>query len=148
MEIKAYAKINLTLEVLGRRPDGYHEVRTVLQSIDLADRLHFTPAPRLEMECSTPELGVEDNLVWKAADALRTATSYDKGVKIRLKKHVPIGMALVVGAAMRLPPSKPSTASGGWAWAMWSCGLSLHPWVPMSPSSSRAARPLAKGEAR
>ena len=99
MEIKAYAKINLTLEVLGRRPDGYHEVRTVLQSIDLADRLHFTPAPRLEMECSTPELGVEDNLVLKAADALRTATSYDKGVKIRLEKHVPIGMGLGGGSS-------------------------------------------------
>ena len=99
MEIRAYAKINLTLEVLGRRPDGYHEVATVLQTIDLSDGLHFGPAPRLELECSVPGLGGRDNLVWAAADALRSATRCDKGASIRLDKGIPIGMGLGGGSS-------------------------------------------------
>ena len=99
MEIEAYAKINLTLEALGRRPDGYHEVRTVLQTIDLADRLQFEPSSYLKIECATPGLGGEDDLVWRAADALRRATGCDRGVKIRLEKHIPIGMGLGGGSS-------------------------------------------------
>jgi len=107
LEIKAYAKINLTLEVLGRRPDGYHEVKTILQTIDLADRLLFAPAPRLELvlrltegiEVSTPGLDGKDNLVWKAADTLRRVSECDKGVKILLEKHIPIGMGLGGGSS-------------------------------------------------
>ena len=99
MEVRAYAKINLTLEVLGRRPDGYHEVRTILQTIDLADVLSFTSSPRLEMECSAPGLDGEDNLVWKAVLALRAATSCDRGARIRLEKHIPIGMGYGGGSS-------------------------------------------------
>ena len=99
MEVRANAKLNLTLEVLGRRPDGYHEVTTVLQAIDLADRLHFTPAPKLDVECSLPELTGEDNLVWQAADALKRATRYDQGAKIRLEKRIPVGMGLGGGSS-------------------------------------------------
>ena len=107
VEIKAYAKINLTLEVLGRRDDGYHEVSTILQTIDLADRLHFTPAPGLELvvsvaegiECSGSELNGEDNLVWRAANSLRRKTGCDKGVKIHLEKQIPIGMGLGGGSS-------------------------------------------------
>ena len=99
METKAYAKVNLTLEVLGRRPDGYHEVRTVFQTIDLSDRLHFSPAPRLELQCSAPALGEEDNQVWKAAEALRRATGCDKGARIHLEKHIPIDMGLGGGSS-------------------------------------------------
>ena len=99
MEIKAYAKINLTLEVLGRRPDGYHEVRTVLQTIDLKDILNITPASHLKVECSVPGLDNEDNLVWKAASALRTATGCNKGAKIHLEKHIPVGMGLGGGSS-------------------------------------------------
>ena len=99
MEVRANAKLNLTLEVLGRRPDGYHEVKTVLQAIDLADRLHFRLAPKLDVECSLPELAGEDNLVWKAADALRRATRCNNGAKIRLEKSIPVGMGLGGGSS-------------------------------------------------
>ena len=100
MEIKTYAKINLTLELLGRRSDGYHEVRTVLQTIDLADILNITPAAsHLQMECSIPELDNEDNLVWKAADALRRVTRCNQGAKICLEKHIPVGMGLGGGSS-------------------------------------------------
>ena len=99
MEIRAYAKINLTLEILGRRPDGYHEVATVLQTIDLSDGLHFEPAPRLELKCSVPGLGGNDNLVWAAAEALRRATGCDKGASMHLEKEIPIGMGLGGGSS-------------------------------------------------
>ena len=99
MEVKAYAKINLTLEVLGRRPDGYHEVRTVLQTVQLADTLCFTPSDRLEMDCSVPELGGQDNLVLKAAEALSRATGCGDGIKVYLDKHIPIGVGLGGGSS-------------------------------------------------
>ena len=99
MDIKAYAKINLTLEVLGYRPDGYHEVNTVLQTVDLSDRLYFSGAPKLEFECSVPELEGENNLVWKAAETLRRLTGCDKGAKIHLEKHIPAGMGLGGGSS-------------------------------------------------
>ena len=99
MEIQAYAKINLTLEVLGERPDGYHELQTVIQTVDLADHLRFEPSARLEFTCSEPDLGGEDNLVWKAAEALRGATGGDLGAKIFLEKHIPVGMGLGGGSS-------------------------------------------------
>ena len=99
MEIKAYAKINLTLEVLGRRPDGYHEVRTVLQTIDLADTLWITPSSALEVCCDVPGLGGEDNLVWRVAEELRRVTGCRKGARIHLEKHIPIGAGLGGGSS-------------------------------------------------
>lgn len=99
MEIRAYAKINLSLDVLGSRPDGYHEVRTVLQTIDLWDRISFKDAPGLELECSVSELAGEDNLVWRAANDVRAYTGYDGGAHISLEKHVPVGMGLGGGSS-------------------------------------------------
>ena len=99
MPVKAYAKVNFTLEVLGSRSDGYHEVRTVLQTIDLADTLQFTPGPRLRLECSSPELDADDNLVLKAADALRRATGCGKGANISLEKQIPIAAGLGGGSS-------------------------------------------------
>lgn len=61
MEFPAFAKINLTLEVLGRRDDGYHEVRTILQTVDLADWLDIRPAPSLLVECDDPTLNGDVN---------------------------------------------------------------------------------------
>ena len=99
VETRAYAKINLTLEVLGRRSDGYHEVRTVLQTIDLADRLRFAPSDWLRLECSEPRLAGEHNLVLKAAKALREAGGCRGGVEITLEKHIPTEMGLGGGSS-------------------------------------------------
>ena len=74
-------------------------MRTVLQTIDLADTLHFTLAPELEIECTEPVLGVEDNLVWKAGDSLRKATGCGKGARVLLGKHIPVGMGLGGGSS-------------------------------------------------
>ena len=99
MRIKAYAKINLTLEILGRRPDGYHEVRTVLQTVDLADLLRFESAEGLEIRSSAPELSGRDNLVWRAADTLRRATGCQMGATIELEKRIPVSMGLGGGSS-------------------------------------------------
>jgi len=87
--VKAFAKINLSLEVLGKRPDGYHEIRSVIQSIDLADKLSMTPGPELFLECSLSHLAADDNLVMKAARVLQRASSQTKGAYIRLEKRIP-----------------------------------------------------------
>lgn len=99
LEILAPAKINLLLQVLGPRPDGYHEVRTVLQTIDLADRLTLEQAGRLELRCDLPELETEDNLVLQAARALARATGREARVRIGLRKSIPPGSGLGGGSS-------------------------------------------------
>ena len=98
MKIKAYAKINLTLEVLRPRNDGYHEVRTVLQTIDLSDILEFELSQTLEFECSIPGLSGEDNLVLKAARSLQEAAGCTEGARISLTKRIPVGMGVGGGS--------------------------------------------------
>ena len=103
--LKAPAKLNLTLEVLGRRPDGYHEVRTVLQAVDLADRLTFGPADGLTLEVdpespvSVADVPVEGNLVLKAAQLLRQETDVEAGALIKLYKRVPVAVGLGGGSS-------------------------------------------------
>ena len=99
MEVRAFAKINLTLEVLGRRPDGYHEVRTILQTIDLADRLEVQPASSLQVECDDPALAGEANLVWQAAAALAARRGIRPQARIRIHKSIPVGMGLGGGSS-------------------------------------------------
>ncbi len=95
----AYAKLNLTLEVLGRRPDGFHQVKTILQTISLADRITFEPHPQLELHCNLPELSGPDNLIWRAAQALQALTGCQAGAKIALEKVIPVAAGLGGGAS-------------------------------------------------
>ena len=99
MEASAYAKINLTLEVLGRREDGYHEVRTILQTIDLADTITFEESTELSVESSDPSLAGEENLVWRAADLLKRSDGHPGGARIRLEKRIPMNMGLGGGSS-------------------------------------------------
>jgi 4-diphosphocytidyl-2-C-methyl-D-erythritol kinase len=93
------SKINLALAVLGRRADGYHEIRTVFQTIDLWDELEFRPSPSLEVICEgLPEVRTEDNLVWKAASLLSSAIGSKVGVSIVLRKRIPAGAGLGGGS--------------------------------------------------
>ncbi len=98
---RAHAKINLGLEVLGRRSDGYHEVRTVLQTIGLCDTLEVTPAREsITLECSDPKLpSGEENIVMKAARMLRDASGVHAGAKIRLAKRIPVQAGLGGGSS-------------------------------------------------
>jgi len=92
--VRAYAKINLSLEVLGKRPDGYHAVRTVMQSVDISDQLVMERAEGLSLECDRGDLSGEENLVLRAARALGEATGVDGGAKIRLSKGIPVAAGL------------------------------------------------------
>jgi len=95
----AFAKLNLTLEVLGRREDGYHEIKTVIQTIDLADRLEFFPSTDLQVECSDKSLGGQANLVWQAAQDLAKAGGVEARARVTIEKHIPTGMGLGGGSS-------------------------------------------------
>lgn len=95
----ARAKINLGFEVLGRRPDGYHEVRTVLATISLADRLEAEPAGRLAVRSTRPELGGESDLVYRAARLLFERAGRVVGAVIRVEKRIPVAAGLGGGAS-------------------------------------------------
>jgi 4-diphosphocytidyl-2-C-methyl-D-erythritol kinase len=98
--LRAFAKLNLGLRVLYKRPDGYHELRTVFQTISLADQLDvaFTPASetRITIE-GTPE--ITDNLVGKAASLALEAMSIQADVRFNLKKNIPSGAGLGGGSS-------------------------------------------------
>ncbi|MFH1141724.1 MAG: 4-(cytidine 5'-diphospho)-2-C-methyl-D-erythritol kinase [Chloroflexota bacterium] len=99
MLVLAHAKIYLSLEVLGRRPDGYHEVVTVLHTIALADRLTFETSDFLSLQCDIPGLSNEQNLVWQAARLLlRETVASFKGASITLEKHIPQASGLGGGS--------------------------------------------------
>lgn len=96
--VHAYAKINLGLEVLGRRSDGLHEVATIMQTIDLADRLEFEPSDQVRLHC--PEMPVEpDNLILQAAHLLKDRGSVAEGCQITCVKHIPPAAGLGGGSA-------------------------------------------------
>ncbi len=97
--LQAYAKVNLTLEVLGERTDGYHAVATVLQTVDLLDTLTFGPASSLILECSLPELATEANLVYQAARLLQKETGHKAGARISLVKSIPVAAGLGGGSS-------------------------------------------------
>jgi 4-diphosphocytidyl-2-C-methyl-D-erythritol kinase len=88
--ISAPAKINLTLEVLGQRADGYHEIRGVIQAISLCDRLSFEPADSLEFRSDSADWLAEKSLVSKAATWLRQVSGTAKGAIISVKKLIPL----------------------------------------------------------
>src|SRR5262245_1234011 len=99
--IDAPAKVNLTLEVLRRRPDGFHDLRTVMQAITLADRLSVSPSDSddLSLACSVADLVGPQNLAWRAADLLRRGTGTRAGVRLRLEKRIPVAAGLGGGSS-------------------------------------------------
>lgn len=98
LTFKAYAKINLTLEALAKRTDGYHEIASVLQTINLSDTLTFDSGKSLAFSCDVRNLQSPDNLVLKAARLLQETTGCDKGAAIHLAKKIPIAAGLGSGS--------------------------------------------------
>ena len=99
IEAQAYAKINLSLEVTGKRDDGYHEIKTVLHTIDLADRLAFRPAEQTSLECNQPSLEDEHNLVLRTCRLIQEYTGHQGGAAIVLHKNIPIAAGLGGGSS-------------------------------------------------
>lgn len=100
---KAYAKINLGLDVVRRRPDGYHEVKMIMQTISLHDELRFEETGGKEIILVSndnpllPE-DAKDNLIYKAAECIRREYGMERGVKITLQKNIPIAAGMAGGS--------------------------------------------------
>lgn len=88
--VLAPAKLNLTLDVLAKRRDGFHEIRSVIQTINLCDSLHFQLGQNMEFKSDTPNWLPEESLVSKAASLIRKATGYTKGAIIEVSKRIPL----------------------------------------------------------
>jgi 4-diphosphocytidyl-2-C-methyl-D-erythritol kinase len=98
VRLRAFAKVNYALEVLGLREDGYHEIRTVFQSVSLADEVEITRAGEgfgLVVEPGGTEIGpAEDNTTFKAWKVLRGLAGAELPARVRLHKHIPAGAGL------------------------------------------------------
>jgi 4-diphosphocytidyl-2-C-methyl-D-erythritol kinase len=121
VKIPAFAKINLRLEILGKRPDGYHELRTVFQTVSLHDELRLRRSKnaglslRVHGNAALSNEPVEKNLVYRAVAAMRAELKDESGVEIELKKKIPAGRGLGGGSSdaaaamlgyLRLAPRK------------------------------------------
>ena len=90
LTLLAPAKLNLTLEVLAERPDGFHEICSVIQTITLCDSLRFRPGQSLTFKCDEPKWLPEKSLVSKAASLLQETTRTSKGATIEVNKRIPL----------------------------------------------------------
>ena len=102
IHVTANAKLNLSLEIIGRRDDGFHELVSVMQAIDLADELVALPAPdgSVSLECNDPALADSaDNTVLTAARLLKEAAGVEQGARLLLRKSIPVAAGLGGGSA-------------------------------------------------
>ena len=99
LTLRACAKLNLTLDVTGRRPDGYHDMTMIMQSVDLWDTLtvETTQDGRIEVACG--DLSGEDNLAFEAARRYLTAAQSSCGVRVSIEKRIPVCGGLAGGSA-------------------------------------------------
>ncbi|MEE8328877.1 MAG: 4-(cytidine 5'-diphospho)-2-C-methyl-D-erythritol kinase, partial [Thermodesulfovibrionia bacterium] len=98
LTLKAPAKINWFLNVLGRRDDGYHDIESIIQKISLYDFISFWPSEDLTLKTEL-QIPTEQNLVYKAAVLLKKTSGVSAGAKIRLNKNVPVAAGLGGGSS-------------------------------------------------
>ena len=100
ISLRSYAKINLGLQVIRKRTDGYHDIETVMQTVDLTDRITVTPQrSQIEVTCSDPMVPVDgQNLVHRAAQMLRDRYEINRGVRIDIQKQIPVAAGLAGGS--------------------------------------------------
>jgi 4-diphosphocytidyl-2-C-methyl-D-erythritol kinase len=102
VRVWAPAKVNLFLEVLGRRPDGYHELATLMTAVSLYDTLELTglPSGEVRLTCDHPSLSTgPENLVCRAVELVRQRTGRRDGVAVRLRKRIPLAAGLAGGSS-------------------------------------------------
>src|SRR5262245_65735192 len=100
-QANSYAKVNWTLDVLFKREDGYHELRTIYQTVSLHDRLRITETSgAIEILCDDPRVPCDEtNLAFKAASLLREEAGISKGARIEIEKHIPVAGGLGGGSS-------------------------------------------------
>jgi len=94
LTVLAPAKLNLTLEVLAKRPDGFHDIRSVIQTINLCDSFHFQLSQSIEFKSDVPNWIPQDSLASKATSLLQEATGCGKGATIEVSKRIPLASGL------------------------------------------------------
>ena len=99
LQLEAHAKINLTLEVIGKRDDGFHDIVSIMQTIDLHDDVTLKLADEITLTCDDPDLTSQDNLAFVAARKLKEVSGVDLGVDITLQKHIPVAAGLGGGSS-------------------------------------------------
>jgi 4-diphosphocytidyl-2-C-methyl-D-erythritol kinase len=100
IDLNAYAKINLSLDVIKKRPDGYHDVKMIMQTISLHDKVFLEVIDKgIKIECNVPYVPVDErNIAHKAASVLIEKFRISKGVKIILEKSIPVAAGLAGGS--------------------------------------------------
>ncbi|QVK21266.1 4-(cytidine 5'-diphospho)-2-C-methyl-D-erythritol kinase [Mycoplasmatota bacterium] len=96
---KAYAKINLTLNVLGKREDGYHDLLMIMTPISLMDELIIEDSHCDDVSCNIDELNGRNNIVFKTIETIKSSYDIDRSVKVTVNKKIPIGAGLGGGSA-------------------------------------------------
>lgn len=101
LTLKAHAKINLTLKILGLRPDGFHDIESTMQAISLCDIVTIKELPSgIEVSCDDPSVPLgKANLVYKAAELFLKKFKINKGVEISIEKNIPVAAGLAGGSA-------------------------------------------------
>ncbi len=102
MRLQALAKINLGLDILGKRPDGYHEVRMIMQTISMYDVLEIHPRrePGIQLTTNLPYIPTDErNLVYKAANLLMEEFHIQEGLRIHLRKFIPVAAGMAGGSS-------------------------------------------------
>jgi len=102
VRLPAFAKINLCLHVVGRRPDGYHELRTIFQAISLHDTLELsrTSKPEILLETTDATLPIgPENLVYRALESLSREIGFREGIRARLEKRIPVARGMGGGSS-------------------------------------------------
>ena len=101
IHLRACAKINLGLDVVRRRPDGYHDVRMIMQMLSLCDEVTVkrTSEPGIHLNCDLAELPCdESNIAWRAAAAIMDRFGLREGVQIEIHKHIPLAAGMAGGS--------------------------------------------------
>ena len=148
IETPSPCKVNLLLNILGRRTDGFHNLETVMQPVPLFDRLTFKRAAGvLELTCSEPSLPTDSgNLVYRAAEQFLQAARIHEGVRMHLEKRIPLAAGLGGGSANAAGHiDGPQRAVRRSARRGPNCSCSPPASAPMSLSSSRTVRPWGTG---
>ena len=100
MKIKAYAKINIALDVVGKREDGYHLLKMIMQTVDLYDVIEITKTSSgIKLECNKPYVPTDErNLAYKAAELFKKVYNINDGVSINLTKNIPVSAGMAGGS--------------------------------------------------
>jgi len=99
LNLESPAKLNLSLEVIGILETGFHEISSIMQSLDLHDEITFYESSDLEISCSVPELADQNNLIFQVVSKLKTEYSVGRGVKIHVQKNIPLASGLGGGSS-------------------------------------------------